>query len=67
MLGSLNNIDFSLLSANKLGIEREGLRVNASGRVSSTPHPASLGQKLTNDFVTVDFSEGLLELNYAAF
>ena len=45
MLGSLNNIDFSLLSANKLGIEREGLRVNASGRVSSTPHPASFRAK----------------------
>ena len=53
--------DFSKLN-NLRGIERETLRVNLDGSLANTLHASSLGHKLTNDSVTVDFSENLLEL-----
>ena len=43
------------------GIEKEGLRVDASGSIAATPHPARLGSSLTNRYITTDFSEPLLE------
>nr|WP_081948939.1 glutamate--cysteine ligase [Halomonas xinjiangensis] len=43
------------------GIEKEGLRVDASGRIAQTPHPAALGSKLTHPHITTDYSEALLE------
>lgn len=46
----------------KRGIERETLRMLRSGRIAVSNHPNSLGSKLTNKNITVDFSEGLLEL-----
>lgn len=62
MLDKLDRFDFSLLAENQRGIERETLRVDPKGKVVNTAHPSGLGEKLTNGFVTVDFSEGLLEL-----
>ena len=53
--------DFSKLN-NLRGVERETLRVNTDGSLANTAHAASLGHKLTNDSITVDFSENLLEL-----
>ena len=47
---------------NLRGVERETLRINSDGSLADTVHMASLGHKLTNDSVTVDFSENLLEL-----
>lgn len=44
------------------GIEKEGLRVDCSGKLSQKPHPKSLGSALTNGTITTDFSESLLEL-----
>src|SRR5690606_13261909 len=44
------------------GIEKEGLRVDAQGRLANTPHPAALGSALTNPRITTDYSEALLEL-----
>ncbi len=44
------------------GIEKEGLRVDASGALALTPHPARLGSALTNPHITTDYSEALLEL-----
>ncbi len=44
------------------GIERETLRVTATGRLATSPHPAFLGSKLTHPFVTTDFSEAQPEL-----
>jgi len=44
------------------GIEKEGLRVDASGALALTPHPPGLGSALTNPHVTTDYSEALLEL-----
>ncbi|MEP4557367.1 glutamate--cysteine ligase [Cobetia amphilecti] len=43
------------------GIEKEGLRVTAGGDISQTPHPRSLGSKLTHPYITTDYSESLLE------
>lgn len=47
---------------NLRGIEREALRITKNGDLAKTPHDANLGHKLTNDSITVDFSENLLEL-----
>ena len=44
------------------GIEKESLRVEASGKLALTPHPAALGSALTHPHVTTDFSEAQLEL-----
>ncbi len=46
----------------KRGIERETLRILRSGKTAASGHPKALGSKLTNSNITVDFSEGLLEL-----
>lgn len=43
------------------GIEREGLRINASGTLAQTPHPEVLGAALTHKWITTDFAEALLE------
>ena len=43
------------------GIEKESLRVSGT-TISETDHPKSLGSTLTNQFITTDFSEALLEL-----
>ncbi len=53
--------DFSKLN-NLRGVERETLRINIDGTLANTAHAVSLGHKLTNDSITVDFSENLLEL-----
>ena len=53
--------NFSKLN-NLRGVERETLRINVDGTLANTAHAASLGHKLTNDSVTVDFSENLLEI-----
>lgn len=54
--------DLDLLNALRRGIEKEGLRVDAQGRLSQTPHPQALGSALTNPRITTDYSEALLEL-----
>lgn len=43
------------------GVERETLRYGKDGRLALTPHPKSLGSALTNEWITTDFSESLLE------
>ncbi|BCL71218.1 glutamate--cysteine ligase [Vibrio nigripulchritudo] len=43
------------------GVERESLRYTPDGHLALTPHPYELGSALTNDWVTTDFSESLLE------
>ncbi|ARP93308.1 glutamate--cysteine ligase [Bordetella genomosp. 13] len=52
----------SLLAQALRGIEKEGLRVDGRGALALTPHPAGLGSALTNESVTTDYSESLLEL-----
>ncbi|SFC85976.1 glutamate--cysteine ligase [Pseudoalteromonas denitrificans] len=45
----------------KRGIERETLRINNQGRLSSLPHPKKIGSALTHKYITTDFAESLLE------
>ena len=44
------------------GVEKESLRVTPSGRIAKTPHPRMLGSALTNEHITTDYSEALIEL-----
>jgi glutamate--cysteine ligase len=44
------------------GVEKESLRVQASGSLALTPHPESLGSALTHSRITTDYSESQLEL-----
>ncbi|MBL8330041.1 MAG: glutamate--cysteine ligase [Rubrivivax sp.] len=50
----------------KRGIEKESLRIDASGALALTPHPAALGSALTHPCITTDFCESQLELITAA-
>ena len=59
LLKDLDLEDFSKHSFR--GIEKESLRVS-NKTISNTDHPVSLGSTLTNEFITTDFSEALLEL-----
>ena len=51
-----------LLGRSLRGIEKEGLRVDLSGKMSMRPHPGALGKALTHPRITTDYSEALLEL-----
>ena len=44
------------------GIEKESLRVKENSQLSQSNHPKELGSALTNQFITTDFSEALIEL-----
>lgn len=50
-----------LLGQGRRGIERETLRVDLHGDLALTPHPSVLGSALTNEQITTDYSESLLE------
>lgn len=54
------------LSSIRMGLERETLRVNASGRLAQTAHPSKLGSPMCNASITTDFAENLLEFVTAA-
>jgi glutamate--cysteine ligase len=56
-----------VLQSGLKGVERESLRVLPDGHIAHTPHPASLGSALTNEHITTDFSEALIELVTPAF
>jgi glutamate--cysteine ligase len=44
------------------GVEKESLRVLPDGAIAHSTHPAALGSALTNEHITTDFSESLIEL-----
>ncbi len=44
------------------GLEKEGLRVNKDAKLALTPHPNIFGDKLTNPYITTDFSESQIEI-----
>ena len=50
------------LKQGSFGIEWEGLRVRANGELSLTPHPEIFGNKLSNPYITTDFSESQIEI-----
>lgn len=51
-----------LLPGGLKGLEKESLRVDASGHIVQTPHPLALGSALTHPDITTDYSEALIEL-----
>jgi glutamate--cysteine ligase len=51
----------ALLRAGLRGVEKESLRVDATGRLSRKPHPAAWGAALTHPYLTTDYSESLPE------
>jgi len=51
-----------VLKGLRRGLEKEGLRIRADGRLADTPHPHGLGSALTHPRITTDFSESQLEL-----
>ena len=56
-----------VLWGGRKGVEKESLRVDRRGALSRAAHPQSLGSALTNEFITTDFSEALLEFVTPAF
>ena len=54
--------NLTLLSDIRRGVEKEGLRVDPTGLLTATPHPAALGSALCNSRITTDYAESLLEL-----
>ena len=62
-LGALvNSGEPQILQGGAKGVEKESLRVTPRGRLAHTPHPVALGSALTNEHITTDFSESLIEL-----
>ncbi|MBM4216311.1 MAG: glutamate--cysteine ligase [Gammaproteobacteria bacterium] len=58
----INSGERAALQAGRRGIEKESLRVTPAGRIATTPHPMALGSALTNEHITTDYSEALIEL-----
>ncbi len=56
-----------ILQGGRKGVEKESLRMTPDGRLAQTPHPRSLGSALTNEHITTDYSEALIELVTPAF
>ncbi|MBV8910925.1 MAG: glutamate--cysteine ligase, partial [Gammaproteobacteria bacterium] len=63
----INSGEPQILQAGAKGVEKESLRVAIDGQLARTPHPRSLGSALTNDHITTDYSEALIELVTPAF
>jgi len=62
LAGLINSGDRAVLRGGRKGVEKESLRVSPAGEIAQTRHPASLGAPLTNEHITTDFSESLIEL-----
>lgn len=58
----VNSGERGLLQGGRRGVEKESLRVTPAGRIATTAHPSALGSALTNDHITTDYSEALIEL-----
>ena len=67
LAGLVNHRAGGALQGGLKGVEKESLRVTARGRIAKTPHPRALGSALTNDHITTDYSEALVELVTPAF
>src|ERR1700747_3044902 len=58
----VNGGEPQILQGGAKGVEKESLRVSTDGKLARTPHPRSLGSALTNEHITTDYSEALIEL-----
>src|SRR5580765_897065 len=62
LAGLVNSRVPGVLQGGLKGVERESLRVTPSGQIAKSPHPKALGSPLTNEHITTDYSEALIEL-----
>lgn len=62
LAGLVNAREPGVLRGGRKGVEKESLRVTPDGRLAGSRHPEALGSALTNDFITTDYSEALIEL-----
>jgi glutamate--cysteine ligase len=62
LAGLVNSGERAVLRGGRKGVERESLRVSPDGNIARTRHPEALGAPLTNEHITTDFSEALIEL-----
>ena len=62
LAGLINSGERGVLRGGRKGVEKESLRVTPAGDMAHTRHPAALGAPLTNENITTDFSESLIEL-----
>ena len=53
--------DPDVLLETRIGLEKESLRVAATGGIAGTPHPQAWGAPLTHPWLTTDYSEALAE------
>jgi glutamate--cysteine ligase len=67
LAGLVNAREPRVLQGGLKGLEKESLRVNPDGRIAQTMHPRALGSALTNEHITTDYSESLIELVTPAF
>src|SRR6187549_517172 len=63
----INSGEPQIIQGGRKGVEKESLRVTPDGRIALSPHPRALGSALTNEHITTDFSEALIELVTPAF
>ncbi len=45
-----------------IGVEREGLRCDNNGKLSTKSHPEAFGDRVTNAFISTDWGEAQMEL-----
>jgi glutamate--cysteine ligase len=62
LAGLVNSGERAVLRGGRKGVEKESLRVSPDGVIARTRHPEALGAPLTNEHITTDFSESLIEL-----
>jgi glutamate--cysteine ligase len=67
LAGLVNGGEPEVLQGGAKGVEKESLRVLPDGSLAHTPHPPALGSALTNEHITTDYSEALIELVTPAF
>ncbi len=60
--GLVNSGERGVLRGGRKGVEKESLRVSPQGDIAQSCHPRDLGAPLTNENITTDFSEALIEL-----
>lgn len=59
---TFNSIKGNIWLEGLFGLEKENLRVDRTGKLALTPHPAVFGNKLKHPYVTTDFSESQVEM-----
>jgi glutamate--cysteine ligase len=62
LAGLINSGERAVLRGGRKGVEKESLRTLPNGEIAHSRHPQDLGAPLTNENITTDFSESLIEL-----